>query len=207
MRIRHIAFDLDGTLLDTRDQIVESLLACLPLNLQTSKTRSELYDRLDKSPRAILAEFGISDLHAYWRHHANLAGRARLFFEDTPLVLNELGAKGLSLSVITSLPAHPTATLLDAARLKDSFSLIDTFSSRPYRKPSPKLLALHLQDLKVSPGEAVYVGDRQGDMRMGSGAGASAWGVGWGGSNTAELIRAGADRILKSMRELLQLVP
>jgi phosphoglycolate phosphatase len=207
MPIRHIAFDLDGTLLDTRDQIADSLLASLPPKLRTSNARSDLYERLDESPRAILAEFGITNLHAYWRHHANLAGRARLFFEDTSLVLKELGARGVSLSVITSLPAHPTAMLLDTTHLKGFFSPVDTFSSRPYRKPSPKLLALHLQDLNVSPGEAAYVGDREGDMRMGSGAGASAWGAGWGGSNTAELIRAGADRILTSMRELLQLVP
>ena len=49
---------------------------------------------------------------------------------------------GISLSLITSLPRRPAKCLLQRYDLERFFVHIDTFASRPYRKPSPKLLSL-----------------------------------------------------------------
>ncbi len=68
MPIRHLAFDLDETLIDTRDQIVESIMACLAREQRTKNTRSRLHRDAHRSPKAILGEFGIASLKAYWRH-------------------------------------------------------------------------------------------------------------------------------------------
>ncbi len=94
--IRHIAFDLDGTLLDTRDQIVESILACLPKALRTEKTRRALYQDEGGSPRSILKQFGVNGLEQYWKHHASLAAKSRCFFSDTTSILRALWDEGLS---------------------------------------------------------------------------------------------------------------
>jgi phosphoglycolate phosphatase-like HAD superfamily hydrolase len=96
--------------------------------------------------------------------------------------------------------------LLNAAGLRDFFALVDTFASRSYRKPSPNLLRTHLTDFSVNPPEAVYVGDSIGDMRMAKGAMALAWGAGWGMTRATDLIHAGADKVLVTMRELPELV-
>ncbi len=93
--------------------------------------------------------------------------------------------------------------LLREARLQDYFALVDTFASRSYRKPSPNLLRAHLAELNINPSDAIYVGDSPGDMRMAKGALALAWGAAWGSTPAIDLIQAGADKVLMSLRELL----
>lgn len=206
MSIEHIAFDLDGTLVDTRDQIVESLMACLTPGQRTESARSEFYRNVHRSPKSVLREYDISDLNAYWRHHARLTEYSRLFFDDATQTLATLKEEGISLSLITSLPSQPARRLLQSHDLERFFNCIDTFASRRFRKPSPKLLAVHLDDLDISCENAAYVGDSEGDMRMARGAGSAAWGAGWGSLSEAALRRAGADRVLPSLQYLLRTV-
>ena len=206
MPIRHLAFDLDGTLIDTREQIVQSLLACLAPKQRTESVRSNFYRNAHRSPKSALRNYGVSHLDAYWRHHTRLTEHSHLFFGDTTQILERLKVAGISLSLITSLPSRPARCLLQRHDLEQFFDAIDTFASRPFRKPSPKLLTVHLDDLSISCLDAAYVGDSEGDMRMASGAGSAAWGVAWGSASETALRRAGADRIVPSLQSLLQVV-
>jgi phosphoglycolate phosphatase len=190
-------------LIDTRDQITESILACLPQTDRTSQTRIRIRAQTDGSPQAILKGFGIRGLDRYWQNHARLSAHSKLFFDDTPEVFNELGRRGVSISVITSLPARPANMLIETSGLGQLFCLTDTFASRPYRKPSPRLIAAHLRDCGVDCDEAAYVGDTIGDVRMATGAGVHAWAVGWSAVPSKDLIDAGAERMLKSVRQIL----
>ena len=206
MPIKHLAFDLDGTLIDTREQIVQSLLACLAPEQRSASVRSSFYRNAHRSPKSVLRDYGVSSLNAYWRHHAKLTEHSHLFFADTAQTLERLKATGISLSLITSLPSRPAQSLLQKHDLEQFFDAIDTFASRRFRKPSPKLLTVHLDDLGVSCLDAAYVGDSEGDMRMASGAGSAAWGVAWGSVSETALRRAGADRVLPSLQCLLRVV-
>jgi len=194
-------------LIDTRDQITESILACLPQTDRTSETRKRIRAQTEGSPQAILKGFGIRGLDRYWQNHARLSAHSSLFFEDTPAVFEELGRRGISISVITSLPARPANMLIETSGLGQLFSLTDTFASRPYRKPSPQLITAHLHDCDVECGEAAYVADTIGDVRMATGAGVHAWAVGWSAVPSKDLIGAGAERILKTVREILAIAP
>lgn len=206
MTIRHLSFDLDGTLIDTRDQIVESLIACLPLERRTESVRAKLYQDADKSPKVILTKFGVNSLDEYWRQHAMLISRTRLFFSNTTKILDRLQKNNISLSLITSLRDQPAKSLIQHHDLDRFFCLVDTYASRKYRKPSPKLLAIHLEDLGVSCEDAAYVGDTARDMQMARSAGVSAWGTSWGYTSETVLLEAGANRILKSIDCLLQIL-
>ena len=117
-----------------------------------------------------------------------------------------LSARGITLSIVTSLPARPTAALLEAMPIGGLFSLVDTFASRSHRKPSPLVLSAHLEHLGLRPADAAYIGDTPGDIQMARGAGVAAWGAGWSASGKATLMHAGAERILDRISDLQNLV-
>ncbi len=83
MLIKHIAFDLDGTLVDTRDQIVESLLACLAPDQRNAIVRDKLYRECHLPPKQLLKPFGITTLQSYWHNHSKCTKYARPFFDNT----------------------------------------------------------------------------------------------------------------------------
>jgi HAD superfamily hydrolase (TIGR01549 family) len=203
MPIRHIGFDLDGTLIDTRAQIVESVVSCVDPSREL-EARFLAEARCAGSPLAILRQLGVSTLRSYWTHHARYCDQAKLFFESTQATLERLRAKGISLSIVTSLPARPAANLLRATGLASFFELIDTHSSRRFRKPSPGLLLEHLDVLGVTPSEAAYLGDSVGDMQMANGAGAHTWAVGWGEVERDTLVAAGAELIVDKIDDLVE---
>lgn len=204
MEVKHIAFDIDGTLIDTHELILESILACIP-SAERVSAREIALETVGMSPKKILRHFGVHKLDAYWRHHAKNAKRARLFFKDTNEILTNLKNSGISMSIVTSLPAKPAKMLLTNAQISDNFSLIDTYSSRAHKKPSPRVLSLHLSDLGIPPETAVYLGDSVGDIKMAKGAGARALAAGWGPTKSDILIEAGADKVLNNLGELIQL--
>jgi len=125
-----------------------------------------------------------------------------LYFDNTIETLERLERKGTSLSLITSLPNQPARRLLQAHNLERFFGCIDTYASRRFRKPSPKLLAIHLEDIGIPCEDAAYVGDSEGDMRMAKAAGSVALGVGWGAVSGVAFRQAGADRVLRRLEQL-----
>jgi HAD superfamily hydrolase (TIGR01509 family) len=203
-RIEHVAFDLDGTLIDTRAQIVESILACIDPELH-AEALPVVTSEAAGSPRALLSRFGVRSLSAYWRQHAGNAHLAKLYSSNTASILRTLHGRGVTTSIVTSLPARPANALLAHAGLSGLFSRVDTYGSYAVRKPSPDLLTQHLRELRVETEAAAYVGDTEGDMRMASAAGALALGAGWGGLSAEVLSAAGATKVLAGLDGVLGL--
>lgn len=206
MRIEHIAFDLDGTLVDTRDQIVGAILSCIPPELRNAAIEAELLASAYQSPKALLGRFGIRSLDEYWKHHARAVHLSRPIAENVSAIIAKLREMKVSVSLVTSLPSRPALTLLDHHGLSDAFSLIDTYASRPNRKPSPALLRAHLADLGVECANAAYVGDSANDMKMARSASVLAWGVGWSPIGASALSDAGADWIIESLGEIPEII-
>ena len=74
------------------------------------------------------------------------------------------------------------------------------------RKPNPAGVFEVCQTLEVLPEECLYVGDSSVDMLTAKNSGAFAVGVAWGFRPVEELVEYGADRILDSPTDLLELL-
>ena len=72
------------------------------------------------------------------------------------------------------------------------------------RKPDPRGLQNMLRQLGVQPAETAYVGDSATDMQVARAAGAFPIGVTWGYRPAVELQEAGAQRLVTTPSELLQ---
>ena len=92
-----------------------------------------------------------------------------------------------------------------ASLFGDSFDLVIGQSDRIRRKPAPDAPLKAAETFGVLPGECMYAGDTRTDMLTGKAAGMYTVGVLWGFRDREELESSGADTVVNSPEELLEL--
>jgi phosphoglycolate phosphatase len=133
----------------------------------------------------------------------------------------ELARRGLCLGVCSNKRVEFTRQLVQALGLNEYFACVlgpEDVGNRP--KPDPAMLLEALTRLKVSPAEAVYVGDMVVDVQTGRAAGVPVWII--SSPRASEVVRhagqtdgtsefapedgASPDRVLRSFAELPELL-
>jgi phosphoglycolate phosphatase len=212
-----IAFDLDGTLVDTAPDLV----ATLNLVLQEAGLDQVPYDEarnlVGGGARALierglafeherLPEAKVDGLLARFLVHyeAHLADRSRAF-PEVGAVLDVLAAKGALLIVCTNKLERFSVKLLQALGLADRFALIAGADTFEVRKPDPGHLLGAVARAGGRSTAALMVGDSETDVLTARRAKVPVVAVNWGYSRTpaAEL---GADRLIERMNDLPQAV-
>ncbi len=201
-----VVFDLDGTLADTVDLIVQShqhaIQAVLgkeedPALLRTwiGRTLEVAYhdycpDRADELVRAYLE----------W----NEANTARLLhgYDGIIDVVRDLAAAGLRLGVATSKRRSQAAHVLAVLGLDEYIGVLVAMEDTDKHKPDPEPLLLAVQQLGDTPAEAVYVGDAVVDTLAGKAAGMSTVAVTWGAGNPEALAGVRPDEMAHTPEEL-----
>jgi phosphoglycolate phosphatase len=172
-----IVFDLDGTLIDTAPDLVDTLnliltqegLPAIPFEtarmligggakgmivraLET-EGRNCPPDELDRLYTAFIAHYA-----------AHIADRSRAF-PHLETTLDQLAAAGHRLAVCTNKLEWLSRRLLDTLRLTDRFAAIcgqDTFG---IQKPDPDVLRLTISRAGGEPAQAIMIGDSGTDIR------------------------------------------
>jgi len=207
MPLPTIVFDLDGTLIDTAPDLVDTLNVILarhdvpPVAFDEARTmigagvkpllqRALASKGMQLPPEEIDRLFG-EYLEIYGAH---VADRSRPF-PGLEAALDTLSASGCRLAVCTNKLEWLSVRLLDALGLKSRFAAIcgqDTFTMR---KPDPDMLRLTIARAGGDTGHAVMVGDSMTDVATARAAAIPVIAVDFGYTETppAEL---GADRLI-----------
>lgn len=213
--IRLLAFDLDGTLVDSVPDIARAvdLMAC-ELGLPppgVGKVRIWVGDGVrrlvkraltgehDAEPAEDLYRRGMESFRRHYREH--LADATRLYpfaFE----VLNGLRSAGTQLACITNKSAEFTEPLLQKLGLRAYFGVVLSGDSLEKRKPDPLPLLHAARSLHIAPAQSCMVGDSVNDIRAAHAAGFRAVAVAYGYGNPAELATAAPDARLDSLAAL-----
>jgi phosphoglycolate phosphatase len=188
-RIKLLAIDLDGTLVDSAPDIAH----CLGLALEAigyarpgeARTRVWIGDGLETLiARAIghaSGSRGESAASGEARHEAALAAflecyrdnlfvRSRLY-PDVVATLDTLRAAGVRLCCVTNKRYAFSERLLAEAGILDRFELLLGGDSLAEKKPSPLPLRVAAETLGEPPGSATLVGDSHQDLRAARSAG------------------------------------
>lgn len=214
-RVRALAFDLDGTLLDTLPDLADAAQAMLaalgrPPAAETT-VRSFVGDGVARLVERLLAgsRDGLADpgeaargVAAFGAHYAaNLCRRSRPF----PGVMEgvrRLSAAGFALACVTNKPERFARPLLEAFGLDRHMPLVVGGDTLAARKPDPEPL-LHAQRRLGLPATALLmVGDSVVDVRCARAAGCPVVCVPYGYSPAAEVAGLGADAIVESIDQL-----
>lgn len=193
-RFRAVAFDLDGTLIDTMGDLAASVNLMLGMlgakELPEARVRALVGNGVETLvQRALNESVGNSATHAAQRSAALALFRRiysqRLFVHSKvyPGVLDtlrSLSAAGLALSCITNKDSAFAEPLLRIAGLSDFLSFTLCADRAADRKPSPNMLLAACSRLGITPAEMLYVGDSSMDIAAARAAGSPVIAVNYG---------------------------
>jgi phosphoglycolate phosphatase len=186
-----VAFDLDGTLIDTPSAIVETFVAAFAAMGEpapdAAATRATIGLPLERAFGALLglgpddarvAE-GIAHYQTCFRDLVLPRSQA-LIFPGVADGLTALRDQGMTLAVATSKFRASAETLLRAAGIWNEFTLVIGADEVTRPKPDPEMGWLIMRRLGVEADHMVVVGDTTHDLLMAKAAGVRAIAVSYG---------------------------
>lgn len=205
--IRLIIFDLDGTLVNTLEDITHSVNFTLgrlgrPL-LHLDTVRQYVGDGMEMLLTRALGEHtdlleeakGIYTVH----QSRNLVVSSRLY----PGVKETLEHfRGLSMAVVTNKTLEFSEPLLEQLGIRPYFGMIIGADAGLPLKPAPDAFLSIMRRLAVPKEQTVVVGDGTTDILAGKAAGITTCSVTYGFRSEEELRRAGPDHIIHAFTEL-----
>ncbi len=218
MKMRAAVFDLDGTLLDTIEDLTDSMnaaLAALGFPARTiAECKSLVGDGLATFVRRALPKSERDNPESARRLHEAMRAEYRLRstvktkpYPGIPELLDALAARGIPMAVLSNKP-HP-ATLSVIAHYFPGTAFCAVFGARENVPIKPDAsAALEIAALLELPaGEILYVGDTNTDMQTAAAAGMFGIGALWGFRTAAELRAAGARALAARPEDVLDWFP
>jgi phosphoglycolate phosphatase len=210
--LRFVAFDLDGTLIDSASSIVAGVLACWKAcgfpDPSPDSVRRIIGLPWEESVRALLPGAGEAEFAQIKAYHEEVRQGLRLrqprseaLFPGALDALTRLEEAECLIGLVTSRVSHRLSALLEAHGIADRFVTLKTADMGP-GKPNPHLLIAAMDELGVERGSTVMIGDTTFDVLMARNAGAAAIGVSWGVHSREDLVAAGANRIAEAFDDL-----
>jgi pyrophosphatase PpaX len=206
-----ILFDLDGTLLDTNELIIESFLHALQVHKLEAVSREDIIGQMGKPLREQIALFSkrtnVDDIVGTYREfNIRKHDEMVLMFPHVKETLTALHAQGLKLGVVTSKVRFTVGRGLQLFGLEPFLSTIVTSDDVSMPKPHPESVLLALNRLNAKPENTLMVGDSQYDLLAAHDAGVRSAGVAWSLQGAAVLRQFNPAYILQDMLELLGIV-
>jgi len=217
-------FDLDGTLIDTTDLILQ----CFQFSWSTvcgfEHSRETLIETFGTPLRDAMhrllghgdSKNGNEGAEAEKSTVEELLGAYRTFnilnhdalarpFEGTREVLTELRRRGYSIAVVTSKGRELGLRGLKLCSLDDLLDSAIFLEDTRVHKPHPEPILVALERLNTSADAAVYVGDSRHDIVAARAAGVRTVGALWGPLPRTELEREGPSYVADSITDLLEI--
>jgi phosphoglycolate phosphatase len=216
--IRLLVFDLDGTLIDSRLDLIHSVNAMLR-HIERPELDGDVIASYvgDGAPALVRRALNDTDDEAlqkraleyflgYYRQHKL---DHTTVYEGIPAVLSELaqpanGAHRL-MAVLSNKPVNPSREIVQALGLGDFFVRVYGGNSFATKKPDPLGLQTILQETGVAPEHALMIGDSSIDILTGRNAGLWTCGVTYGFAPHS-LQQTPPDVLVQSPRELAELL-
>jgi phosphoglycolate phosphatase len=217
-RVRLLVFDLDGTLIDSRLDLIHSVNAMLRHIDRPALDGDVIAGYVgDGAPALVRRALVDTDDEAFVRGALEyFLGYYRLHkldhttvYEGIPEVLSGLAhpSNGLhrSMTVLSNKPVNPSRDIVRALGLGDFFVRVYGGNSFTTKKPDPLGVRTILQETGVAADEALIIGDSSIDVLTGRNAGLWTCGVTYGFAPHS-LAEVPPDVLIESPRELGELL-
>jgi phosphoglycolate phosphatase len=216
MKYSAVIFDMDGTLLNTLQDLADTVNMGLE-KLGFPQHSLESYRYFVGEGRDILAKKTLPEEH---RDQATL-DRLVAFIDDDyarrwkehsrpypgiPELLDALKTMNLKLAILSNKPHDFTENMARGLLSKWKFDYVMGLLPETPRKPDPSIALQIAASMKIDPSGFIFLGDSGTDMKTARGAGMLAVGATWGFRTREELLAGGAQELLEHPIDLLRLL-
>jgi phosphoglycolate phosphatase len=211
-----VIFDLDGTLLDTLEDLADSTNAALAA-MGLPQHPLEAYklfvgDGLENLARRVMgphaddaAELARGIELARREYACRWADKSRPY-PGIPELLDGLTARKIPMAVFSNKPDEFTQLCVNKLLPAWRFAAVQGATAELPKKPDPAGALAIAEKLGIAPADFLYLGDTNTDMRTAVAAGMYPVGALWGFRTAEELLETGAAVVAKSPVEVLEMV-
>lgn len=208
-----VLFDLDGTIVNTNELIINSFMHALKENNLPSLTREQIIPLMGTTLQQQLSAFSgleakdINLLERSYRsynnaHHDELVQA----FPHVNETMEELKRRGIKLGVVTTKIRPNTLKSLEQFDLLKYMDTIVTVNDITHPKPHPEPVLTAVANLGVDPARTLMVGDSAVDIQSAKAAGVLVAGVAWSLKGEDVLRTYEPDYIIHEMKDLYTIV-
>ena len=209
--VKAIIFDLDGTLLDTLQDLMDAVNEALRAHGMKQRSLEEvrsfvgngiarLMERsVEEGTSAEKVQRVLETFQGYYQEHCNDKTDA---YPQIRLLLQELSQRGIQMAIVSN-KVDAAVKALNQIYFKDYIPVAIGESEQVKRKPAKDALVMAMQQLGVAPEHVVYVGDSDVDIQTAKNAGVDCISVTWGFRDREFLKEHGAQVMIDSPIELL----
>ena len=209
-----IIFDLDGTLIDSSDDIAWAANMTLvymgynEMDLDAIKegigwgVKTLLQKLMPQEGPERIDDARVKFLEYYWDHLTVNT----ILYPGVRETIDYFKDHDKKMAIVTNKPIKFTEKILNELALKDFFLMVLGGDSLVNRKPDPEPVEKVISTLGVTKGKTVFVGDSKIDGETGKRAGIFTIGVEYGFRGRKELEEAGFDVIISEFPELTRIL-
>lgn len=214
MKYSTVIFDLDGTLTDTIDDLMDSVNFALRKYGYPERSKSEITSFVGNGVRRLvylsvpegtdeaMKEKALTVFKDYYKEHSMDKTRA---YDGVTGMLSDLKHRGVKMAVVTN-KIQDAAVDVVTHFFGDIFDIIVGQIDGIAQKPEPDGVLHAMVMLGASKEKTVYVGDSEVDCATAENSGLPIIGVDWGFRGRALLEKCNADYIVDAPAEIERIV-
>jgi phosphoglycolate phosphatase len=214
-KFKAVVFDLDGTLLNTLDDLADSMNHVLESNGFPIHDIDEYKYFVGHGLRN-LAEKALPIEHRYTKTDSALNDMLKEYgkrwsnktvpYTGIPELLDQLSAKNIKLAILSNKEHNLTLKIADKFLSRWKFEVVFGERIGVPRKPDPTSALEIIKILNLHADSIIYLGDSGSDMQTANNSGMYAVGALWGFRGAEELIKFGAKCTINTPIELMNII-
>jgi len=207
-KIKHICFDLDGTLVESRDTILKSTQAALDhLNIPHNIPEDVFTNMIGKHFVDIFEELkiNVTDFEEFILIYKGLYFEfmdSSYLYPDVEETLKYLINKQIKVSLLTTKGQDQAERIIYHFNLRSSFDYLMGRRDGLAHKPSPEPLLYICKELQIDPSKTMMIGDTELDIQCGKNAGSKTCGATYGYRTKSQLEKEKPDFLISGLNEL-----
>ena len=214
MSYKYVLFDMDGTVLNTLDDLRDAVNHTLNLFGMPEVSSEDVAHFLGNGARHLiecsvpkgtapaLTETVLAEYLPYYKANCRVKTAP---YSGIPELMKALKNKGIKMAVVSNKPDAATKELSELF-FKGLIEITIGETPQIKRKPAPDSVYEAIRVMRAKKEECVYIGDTEVDLLTAENAGIDCISVAWGFRTQEELLAAGAKKVAHSTDELSGLI-